>query len=154
MKIKCFFGGLALMVGCLVVGRVAAAEAQEQQERQKFVGVWKGYTVEGRGENPDWGPVKLELHITEKTIKGLEFKGTNVVDYGEGEYVLDLSQSPKHLDGLQTNQRGRQQQYLGIYRLEGDTLYWCVTPQKVRPETFENKKGQFLLILKRQKTSP
>lgn len=136
----------------LAAPALLSADANEQPERQKFVGLWKGFTVEGRGENPDRGPVKLELRITEKTIKGLEFKGTNVVDHGEGTFVLDLSKDPKYLDGVKTNERGRQQNYIGIYTLEGDTLKWCVSPQKVRPETFETKKGQFLLILKRQKT--
>jgi len=73
-----------------------------------------------------------------------------VVDHGEGEFTLDLSQSPKHLDAWKTNERGRKQNYVGIYTLEGDTLKWCVSPQKVRPQTLETKKGQFLLILKRQ----
>ena len=40
--------------------------------------------------------------------------------------------------------------YVGIYTHEGDTLKWCVSPQQARPQTFETKKGQFLLILKRQ----
>jgi hypothetical protein len=43
------------------------------------------------------------------------------------------------------------QEFIGIYTLEADLLKWCVSPQKVRPQTFETKKGQFLLILKRQK---
>ena len=128
-----------------------AADDQEETERRNFVGVWKGFTVEGRGERPDRGPVKLELRITEKSMKGLEFKGTNVVDHGQGEYALDLRQNPRFLDAWKTNERGRKQSYVGIYTLEDDTLKWCVSPQKVRPVTFETKKGQFLLILKRQK---
>ena len=136
---------------CLATVSLQGAEENDPQERGKFVGTWKGFAVEGRGENPDRGPVKLELRITEKTMKGLEFKGTNVVDHGEGEFALDLGPTPKQLDAWKTNERGRKQNYVGIYTLEGDTLKWCVSPQKVRPETFETKKGQFLLILKRQK---
>jgi uncharacterized protein (TIGR03067 family) len=136
---------------CLVALSLAGADENDQQERQKFVGVWKGFTVEGRGENPDRGSVKLELRVTENAMKGLEFKGTNVVDHGEGEFALDLSRNPKYLDAWKTNERGRRQTYVGIYTLEGDTFKWCVSPQKTRPETFETKKGQFLLILKRQK---
>src|SRR5581483_6096487 len=33
--------------------------------RDKLVGVWNGYAVEGKGENPDRGPVKIELTITQ-----------------------------------------------------------------------------------------
>ena len=141
-----------VLLFCLAAATLPGAETNEIQERQKFAGVWKGFAVEGRGENPDRGPVKLELQIAEQTIKGLEFKGTNTVDHGEGQFSLDLSQAPKHLDAWKTNERGRKQSYVGIYTLEGDTLKWCVSPQKVRPETFETKKGQFLLVLKRQKT--
>jgi uncharacterized protein (TIGR03067 family) len=148
---KTFKSLLLAGLPCLAAIALQGAEADEQQERKEFVGVWKGFTVEGRGENPDRGPVKLELRIAEKTMKGLEFKGTNTVDHGEGEFALDLRQSPKHLDAWQTNERGRKVSYVGIYTLERDTLKWCVSPQKARPETFETKKGQFLLILKRQK---
>lgn len=129
---------------------LSAAEDPNIAERQKLVGTWKGFTVEGRGEPPDRGPVKLELRITESAMKGLEFKGTNVVDHGVGEFATDVSQNPKCLDAWKTSERGRKQQYIGIYTIEGETLKWCVSPQKVRPQTFETKKGQFLLILKRQ----
>lgn len=142
---KSFTGTL----GCLAATALLSADRSDSPARQSLVGVWKGYTVEGRGENPDRGPVKLELRITTNTIQGIEFKGTNVVNHGEGEYALDLGRDPRHLDAWKTNERGRRQSYLGIYSLEGDTLKWCVSPQKVRPETFETKKGQFLVIVKR-----
>jgi hypothetical protein len=76
---------IRIVLPCLVANSLLGAEAQEPQEREKFVEAWKGFAVEGRGENPDRGPVKLELRITVKTMRGLEFKGTNVVDHGEGE---------------------------------------------------------------------
>lgn len=125
--------------------------SSEPQERARFAGIWKGFAVEGKGENPDRGPVRLELTFTERTIRGIEIKGGERIDHGEGEYSLDLGAVPHHLDGTQTNARGRAKAYLGIYTLEGDTLAWCVSPTKVRPETFESKKGQFLLILRREK---
>jgi len=140
-----------LMTFALLLTQIAwGAETDEKAVRQKLAGVWKGFTVEGRGENPNRGPVKLELRITEQEIAGLEFKGTNIVDHGKGGYTLDLSQNPARLDAAKASERGRKQEYVGIYSLEGDTLKWCVSPQKARPETFETKKGQFLLILKRQ----
>jgi len=123
--------------------------AGDTAERARLVGVWKGFTVDGKGENPDRGPVKLELTITEKTIHGIEIKGDERVDHGEGEYTLDPAADPRQLDGAKAVGRNRKQVYIGIYKLEGDTLKWCVSPQKVRPTTFETRKGQFLLILKR-----
>lgn len=124
---------------------------RDAQERAKLVGVWKGFAVEGKGETPDRGPVKLELTFTEKTIHGIEIKQGRRVDHGTGDFFLDLDASPPHLDGKQVNERGRTRSYVGIYALEGDTLKWCVSPKKIRPTTFETMKGQFLLILKRDK---
>ena len=121
----------------------------ESQVRKQFCGFWKGFTVEGKGENPDRGPVKLELTITEKTIRGLQIKNDGNIDHGEGEYTLDLAADPRHLDAAKTAGGGRKQAFVGIYTLEGDTLKWCVSPQKTRPSTFETAKGQFLVILKR-----
>jgi uncharacterized protein (TIGR03067 family) len=95
--------------------------------------------------------VKLEITITEKVMKGIQIQGEKRIDHGEGGFTLDLKASPAQLDAAKANERGRQQAYVGIYQLEGDTLKWCVSPQKVRPTTFETKKGQFLLILNRDK---
>jgi uncharacterized protein (TIGR03067 family) len=141
------------IVAWALAGTAFAAGAKapsEAQERARFVGVWKGFTVEGKGENPDRGPVKLELIIKERTMRGIEIKGPDRIDHGEGEYTLQLDANPRHLDAAKTLPRGRKQAYIGIYTLEGDTLKWCVSPQKVRPTSFETKKGQFLLILKRE----
>lgn len=127
----------------------AGGEQNKTTERARFVGVWKGFAVDGKGETPDRGPVKLELTITERRIHGIEIRGDERIDHGEGEFTLNLDAEPHHLDGTQTNERGREKTYLGIYSLDGDTLRWCVSPRKERPTTFETVKGQFLLILKR-----
>ncbi len=144
------FTGLLAFTLCMVSALLQSADDKELQERQKLVGVWQGFAVEGRGDHPDRGPVKLELRITEKTMKGLEFKGTNAVDHGVGEFILDLNQNPAHLDAWQTNERGRKTSYVGIYTVDSSTLKWCVSPRKTRPAEFRTGDGGFLLILKRQ----
>jgi len=141
----------ACTVVCLGALALLSADTNEQEERKKLVGVWNGFTVEGRGETPDRGPVKLKLTVSEKTIKGIQFDGSKVVDHGEGEFTIDMSQNPKHLDAAKTNERGRKVEYFGIYKLEGDTLKWCVSPRKQRPTDFQTGNGNFLVIVKRQK---
>lgn len=141
----------ALLVAVPANAADAPPKPDEAALRKKLVGVWKGFTVNGKGENPNAGPVKLELTITETTIHGLEIKtGGDNVDHGKGEFTFDLTQNPQQLDASQTNERGRKRAYVGIYTLDGDTLKWCVSPQKTRPSTFETSKGQFLLILRRE----
>lgn len=124
----------------------------EIQLRKDLAGVWNGFAVEGKGEKPDQGPAKLKLTFSEQTIHGIEYKGETPVDHGAGEYLLDLKAAPLQLDGVKTNTRGRKDTWLGIYKLEGDKLYWCVAKRE-RPETFETVKGQFLMILKREPNS-
>jgi uncharacterized protein (TIGR03067 family) len=125
----------------------------ERAERAKFVGLWKGFVVEGKGENPNRGPVQLEITISELCMHGLQVRADGNIDHGLGRYSLNLASRPTALDAAKTFQRGRQQAYLGIYKLDGDTLYWCVSPQRVRPRTFETVKGQFLLVLRRDTTA-
>jgi uncharacterized protein (TIGR03067 family) len=84
--------------------------------------VRNGFAVEGRGENPDCGPVKLGLTFTDKTIHGTEIRSGNRVDHGEGGFMLDLAADPDHLNAAKTTERGRGQAYVGIYSLEDDTL--------------------------------
>ena len=128
----------------------AAAQEPGKVAREKLVGVWNGYAVEGKGEKPDQGAVKLELTISPELIKAKQFKGEEVLDLGEGTFEIVLDKSPNYLDGnKKTANPKRQEVWLGIYQLEGDTLKWCVG-RKARPAEFETKEGAFLLILKRK----
>jgi uncharacterized protein (TIGR03067 family) len=145
---------LALLLGAAVLPACAQdarpASAEDAAVRKQLVGMWKGFAVEGRGERPDRGPVKLELTITETAIKGIELKGEGTINHGEGTHAFNLKESPRWLDATKTNERGRKEEYLGIYSLEGDTLKWCVSRGKQRPTEFLTAKGSFLVILKRQ----
>jgi uncharacterized protein (TIGR03067 family) len=141
--------GVVLAVSVIAAAERPGGSGQEQAARAKFVGVWKGFVVDGKGENPDRGHVELEITVTERTMHGTQIRDDGNLDHGVGQYTLNLAAVPNHLDAAQTVGRGRQRTYVGIYKLDGDTLHWCVSPQKVRPETFETVKGQFLLILRR-----
>lgn len=142
---------LMILVAVLLISAAPKeGVSDEAGERQKLAGLWKGFAVQGKGEQPDRGPVKLELTFTDKTIHGIQITSDDRIDHGTGDYLLNLSADPHHLDGVRTNERGRKDEWLGIYSLEGDTLRWCVGRNQ-RPDRFETVKGQFLLILKREK---
>ena len=118
----------------------------------KLDGVWRGFTVEGKGENPDRGPVHLELTIRGDHIDAKRLDGQRL-PMSEGTYKM-APRKPMQMDGTETNARGRTRAYLGICELTGETLKWCVaTPRNARPTEFETKRPQFLVILKRQKPS-
>ena len=120
---------------------------EETSVRKELVGTWRGYAVEGAGEKPNQGPVKLELTITETEISAIK---DGKQDMGAGAYHLDLGQSPAWLEGNRTRGAGPKGPYLGIFKFDGDTLKWCVAnPHYPRPTEFRTVKGQFLLILKR-----
>lgn len=145
---------IALLPGLAVTSARAQSTKPEATEaaanRKQLVGLWKGFAVEGRGERPDRGPVKLELTISETAIRGIEIKGEGTINHGEGTHTFNLKESPRWLDATKTNERGRKEEYLGIYSLEGDTLKWCVSRGRQRPTEFLTAKGSFLVILKRQ----
>jgi uncharacterized protein (TIGR03067 family) len=146
---------LVLVLTLMARGIAADPAKAGSEERAKLAGTWRGFAVEGKGENPDRGPVKIELTITETTIHGIEKKGQGQIDHGVGEYVFDFGARPAALDASKTNERGRREAWIGIYELDGDVLRWCVAnaSRGARPTTFETIKGQFLLILKRDKAA-
>lgn len=114
-------------------------------------GTWRGYAVEGKGEKPDRGPVHMELVVKGDVMTATQLGDTGK-DLGEGTYTRGTEGDLKTMDGTRTKKPGAGQKYLGIYKVDGDTLYWCVgTPRNPRPKEFETKKGQFLVILKREK---
>lgn len=135
----------------LFVGSSAWGQEATEKDRARLVGVWSGYAVNGKGEKPNEGPVKIELTITRDLIKAKQFKGPNTLDLGEGRFEIKLDKTPNHLDGdKKLDNPNRKEVWLGIYQLDGDTLKWCVK-RKGRPTEFATGDGAFLLILKRQK---
>jgi uncharacterized protein (TIGR03067 family) len=132
---------------------VPSSQGQEPADkaRAKLIGVWAGYAVEGKGEKPNQGPVKLELTITMELIQAKQFKSKDALDLGEGTFVLNHAKTPFTLDGdKKLANPNRKEVWLGIYELDGDTLKWCVR-KKSRPTEFETKEGAFLMIFKRAK---
>ena len=146
MKNTTFIISLSLGL-CWFFSAAHAADNDEAAMRKKLAGTWRGFAVEGTGERADQGPVKLEVTITEKEISALK---DGKEDMGAGTYKLDLSQTPMSLEGTRTRGMGPKGTFFGIFKLEGETLKWCVAnPRYPRPTEFRTVKGQFLLILKR-----
>jgi hypothetical protein len=115
-----------------------------------LTGTWRGYVVRGKGEQPDRGTVQLELSINGYQIlaKRLDGQGGPL---GKGSYRITADRSYQ-LDATETGSRGHGKVYLGIAKFGPDLMYWCVSnPGNKRPEAFETKGQQFLLILKRQR---
>ncbi len=140
----------------LVAMPVAAAEepSKKGEAAPNLDGVWTGFTVEGKGEKPDRGPVHLKLTIKGDHVDAERLDGQKL-PMPEGTYKITPGK-PMQMDGTEANARGRERPrvrvYLGIAELSGDTLRWCVaTPNNPRPTEFETKRPSFLVILKRQK---
>lgn len=123
-------------------------------EMKKLEATWEGYAVEGKGENPDRGPVHLRLIIKDDMITAIDLgsKEPNK-EMGNGTYTLDPTKPFKEIDATGIILPGkREKTYLGIYEVDGDTLKWCVDNRgKERPDEFRTFAGKYLLVLKRQK---
>jgi uncharacterized protein (TIGR03067 family) len=144
-------GLLGVFTVAIVAGWIGTGNAQEDGERRRLSGVWRGYVVDGKGENPDRGPLHLEVTITPDkiTARNLDQGGKGM---GEGTYRLDPSRKLKEIEATGVVLPGvRARTFPGIYEVEGNTLRWCVdNTGKSPPTEFVSRKGQYLLILKRQ----
>jgi uncharacterized protein (TIGR03067 family) len=135
---------------------VAPAPAQgkdaAEADRKALQGTWRGWVVEGKSEKADRGPVHLELIIDGDRITAKRLEAATPLDLGEGTYRLSANGNVKTIDAKRTRAPGKGQSYAGIYAIEGDTFRWCVAnPNQERPTELVTRRGQFLLILKRQK---
>jgi uncharacterized protein (TIGR03067 family) len=129
---------------------MAGAEDAADRDRDQLVGTWQGFVVEGRGANPNDGPVKIEVVITRDRITARDLRADKSL--GEGTYKLDSAKKLKEIDATGSVSGRRSRTFLGIYEIEGDTLKWCAdNVGKGRPAEFLSQRGQYLLILKRQK---
>jgi uncharacterized protein (TIGR03067 family) len=155
----CRFASLAVVLSLMPVSNFAADAPLE--------GVWEGWVVEGKGENPNRGQLKLQLTITGNKIVGKNLGGAGGGggrgggggggDLGEGTFTV-AEGKPNQMDSARVGGGGGGRRggggggYKGIATLEGDTLKWCVAnPGRERPKDFttDRRQGQFLMILKK-----
>ena len=149
----CFFL-LVAMTAAVAVGAEKTGDRKTAPAKPASVdltGVWRGFVVDGKGENPNRGNVQLELTVqgSQITAKRLDGQGGPL---GQGTYTITAGQSVWLIDATKTGTRGKPQTYLGICVFSPGTMKWCVaTPGNKRPNDFETKGQQFLVIVKRQK---
>jgi hypothetical protein len=126
------------------------AKPDEAVPQLNLDGVWRGFVVYGKGENPNRGSVHLEVtfkgnHIVSKRLDG---QGGPL---GEGSYKISSGRYYA-IDATELKPRGKARMYLGICTFAPDTMKWCVAnPGNERPTSFETKGQQFYLVLKRQR---
>ncbi|MCX6909448.1 MAG: TIGR03067 domain-containing protein [Verrucomicrobia bacterium] len=143
-----FTCGVVLVLLC--AGSLAPA-ADTPQERQKLIGVWSGGVVEGDGSKAGSTRVVVsELVITADKITAKNGEGASL---GEGTYKLGDAGGLKTIDASGTGGPTHGKSYVGIYKVEGDTLKWCSgTPGKPRPTFFKSEPSNgFLMIVTRKK---
>jgi uncharacterized protein (TIGR03067 family) len=131
---------------------LALAAPQEALKAKDLDGTWKGARfTEGRGEDMKKG-VGLLFTFKDGKLSGFKESGAPL-----GEATFTLSADGKQIDATGTTGAYRGKLYVGILKLDGDTLLWCTTGVAAkdprRPGDFVANPGdaQYLIVLKRQK---
>jgi len=113
-------------------------------------GLWQGFVVVGKGEQPNRGTVHLELTIKGNSLTARRLDGQGG-PLGQGSYTITSGRFYV-IDATENRGRAKGRTYQGICTFGPDLMKWCVaTPGNPRPTDFETKGQHFLLILKRQK---
>jgi uncharacterized protein (TIGR03067 family) len=116
---------LALSILASSMMNADSVAASDDNDRRLLDGTWQGYVVEGNGDNPDRGPVHLEVVIAGDKMSAKDLKSPDK-SFGEGTFTLGDSEQPNTLDAMGTDGQEKGKSYRGIYSLDGDTLKWCV----------------------------
>ena len=138
-------------LGLLLMFPGQSPAADEAGIAKALEGVWSGARFDkGKGENPETG-VKLELTIKDNHIKARRLPQG---DIGEGD--LKVSADGKTIEAVGTTGKYKDKKFLGIIKIEGNTLFWCtgVSSATERPTDFvaEQDKKTFLIVVKRQQS--
>jgi uncharacterized protein (TIGR03067 family) len=114
-------------------------------------GAWSGerYT-EGAGKDGAKGE-KVQFTFKDGVLRGFKASGSLI---GEATYALE--EGGKALDAAGTSGGYRGKTYLGLLKIEGDVLTWCVNgtagKDRKRPAGFTADPGTavYLIVLKRK----
>ena len=135
------------MHALLFLGLLLADDATKDAANIEGTWVVESATAEGKPEEDVQGD-KLTFEKGMLTIKS---KKENKKEE-KGTYKLDPSTTPRSID---FQEQGKDKVMKGIYKLDGDKLTICVSPEAEtkRPTEFSAKAGsaQMLLELKREK---
>lgn len=102
--------------------------------------LWRG-RIEGRSQ--------IELLITGDRIEGREIGPAGGDSLGAGTFTMTGNGKSGNMDAVYTDGPRAGQVCLGIYRLEGNTVLWCVNNRGVRPQELAAGPGNWLLTLTR-----
>lgn len=102
--------------------------------------LWRG-RIEGRSE--------VELLISGNMIEGREIGPQGVESLGAGTFSMTGDGKSGNMDAVYTEGPRAGQVCLGIYRIEGDTVRWCVNNRGVRPQEMRGGQGSWMLTLTR-----
>jgi uncharacterized protein (TIGR03067 family) len=136
--------------GALGLSSAPPAIGADKLAAASLNGVWRGDRFsDGKGEEPAKG-VQLEIVFQDNQVKA-----NRLPDGAIGEATFTLSEQGTEIDAVGTSRTYKGKTYLGIIKLDGDTLYWCsgsVLKDQKRPATFEAdpKQQSYLIIVKRQ----
>lgn len=132
--------------------RTAAGSAAARSSATGLTGIWRGWVVNGRGENPNSGPMQMELRIEGNRIAARELGSNRAGEgLGEGVYEIAANGNSGNLDATGTGGPQAGQRFLGIFELSGNELRWCVGNRgRPRPQEYATRSGNYLMILRRQ----
>ena len=115
-------------------------------------GTWKGERfTEGTGKGDAKGE-KVDFVFKDGKLQGFKASGTLI-----GEAAFRIAEDGKSIDAQGTSGGYRNKTYLGILKLDGDTLTWCCSgaagKNQTRPTAYAADAGQahYLIVLQKQK---
>ena len=95
--------------------------------QNRLAGTWRGWVVDGRGENPNAGHMEMELRVEGNRMFGREVGSNRAPEgLGDGTFVVTGTGNSGILDAVQTAGQHAGREYPGIFEIDGDTLKWCV----------------------------
>lgn len=138
-----------------VANRSSRSSRSNSSARDPGPSVWRGWIVNGRGENPNAGHLEMELTIAGNRMIAREL-GTQRAPQGlgSGTFVMNGDGRTGTLDATQTDGPNVGRIYLGLFQIEGDVLRWCVSNRNgERPRDMATAAGTYLMVLRRQSTA-
>jgi uncharacterized protein (TIGR03067 family) len=139
------------LVGMALVVAAPGPKVVPKKEVPAILGSWNLEKAELGGMALPPGAASEQISLTFAEDGTIIARKNGKEEPGPSRFTHDPKKSPAEIDLTEGRPGAKEMTIKGIYKIDGETLTICMTPEGARPTTFESAGQSIIMTFKRMK---